>query len=67
MGNRCCWRRGYFLPIQNHVQRLHAEAQLTPVIWRVKITNIDHSEVIYCRHAHICPDALRRKQWRAFD
>ena len=57
----------YIASIQNHVQRLHAQAQLTPVIWTAKITYLGHLEMICCRHAHLCPDALRRKQWRAFD
>jgi len=37
------------------------------VIWTAKITNLGHPETIYCRHAYPRPDALHRKQWRAFD
>ena len=37
------------------------------MIWTAKITYLGHLEMICCRHAHLCPDALRRKQWRAFD
>ena len=53
--------------IHNHAQRLHSQAQLTPVIWKAKITNLGHPKTIYCRHSHLWPDALRYKQWRAFD
>ena len=57
----------YIASIQNHVQRLHAQAQLTPVIWTVKTTNLGNPETIHLQYAHLCPDVLRRKQWRAFD
>ena len=34
-----------------------------PVIW----TAFGHPEKIYCRHAHLSPDTIRRKQCRACD
>ena len=54
----------YIASTRNHVQRL---LKLTPVIWTAKIFNLRLPETIYCRHAHLSPYTLRRKQWRWYD
>ena len=37
------------------------------MIWATKITNLRHPETIHRRRGHLSPDALRRKQWLAFE
>ena len=54
---------GHFIAsIRNYVQlqRSQAQTKVTPGI-------IGNPETIYCLHAHLTPDTLRRKQRRASD